>query len=182
METLKQVKGKWTLDPVHSELTFKVRHLMISNVKGEFTDFDVDMIAQGDDLAEARILVNIDASSISTNNKDRDDHLKSEDFFDVNHHPKLTFQSSSIENKGNNNFNLKGTLSIRGVEKEVTLDMEFGGVMKDPYGNEKAGFSVNGKIDRKDFGLNWNATLEAGGVMVGNEIKLSAEVQLVKQA
>ncbi|MCM8570339.1 YceI family protein [Gramella jeungdoensis] len=181
MKILEQVQGKWTLDPVHSELTFKVRHLMISNVKGEFTDFDVEMNA-GEDLTDTKILVDIDGSSISTNNKDRDDHLKSEDFFDVNNYPKLTFESSSIENKGGNAYNLNGTLSIKGVQKEVTLDLEFGGLMKDPYGNEKAGFSVNGKINRKDFGLNWNAALEAGGVMVGDEVHLSGEVQLVKQS
>lgn len=184
METLsqKQKQTKWTLDPAHSELTFKVKHLMISNVKGEFKDFDVKMDVEDADLSKANIQVKVDTSSISTNNTDRDNHLKSADFFDVENHPELGFETKSVHQLDEDQYQLKGLLTIKGVSQEVLLDMDFGGYMKDPYGNEKAGFSVSGKINRKDFGLNWNAALEAGGVMVGDEVKLSAEVQLVKEA
>ncbi len=170
---------KWTIDPTHSEITFKVKHLMISNVKGEFKVFQASI--DGEDFTKSPISVNIDVSSISTNNNDRDAHLKGPDFFEVEKHPEITFVSTSLKKVDDDEYKLVGNLTIKGVTKEITLDAEFGGFMKDPYGNEKAGFSVNGKIDRKDFGLNWNAALEAGGVMVGNEVKISAEVQFVKE-
>ncbi len=170
---------KWAIDPAHSEITFKVKHLMISNVKGEFRTFQADI--DGEDFTKSTISAYIDASSISTNNNDRDTHLKSPDFFEVEKYPEITFVSTSLKKVDDNAFELIGNLTIKGVTKEIKLDTEFGGFMKDPYGNEKAGFSINGKLNRKDFGLNWNAALEAGGVMVGNEIKINAEVQFVKQ-
>lgn len=184
METTNQIQEttKWTLDPAHSELTFKVKHLMISNVKGEFKDFDVKMDVMDGDLSKANILVKVDTPSISTNNTGRDNHLKSEDFFDVEKYPELSFETKSARRTGDDEYQLKGLLTIKDVSREVVLDMEFGGYMKDPYGNEKAGFSVSGKINREDFGLNWNAALEAGGVMVSGEVKLNAEVQMVKEA
>jgi len=183
METLKErtaTTTKWTLDAIHSELGFKVKHLMISNVKGVFNNFDVQV--EGEDFTNSEIRVTVDASSISTSNTDRDNHLKNPDFFDVENHPELTFQGTSLEQVDDDEYQLKGILTIRGISREVVLDVEFGGMMKDPWGNQKAGFSVSGKINRKEFGLNWNATLEAGGVMVGDEVKLNAEVQLVKQS
>lgn len=170
---------KWAIDPTHSEITFKVKHLMISNVKGEFKTFQATI--DGEDFTNSTISANIDASSISTNNDDRDAHLKSPDFFEVEKYPEITFVSTSIKKVDDDEFKLVGDLTIKGITKEIILDTEFGGYMKDPYGNEKAGFSINGKLNRKDFGLNWNSALEAGGVMVGNEIKINAEVQFVKQ-
>lgn len=170
---------KWALDPAHSELTFKVKHLMISNVKGEFKTFDASI--DGEDFKNSNFNVTIDTGSIYTNNDDRDAHLKSPDFFEVEQYPEITFVSKSLKKVDENEFKLLGDLTIKGITKEITLDTEFGGYMKDPYGNEKAGFSINGKLNRKDFGLNWNAALEAGGVMVGNEIKINADVQFVKQ-
>ena len=170
---------KWVIDPAHSEITFKVKHLMISNVKGEFKTFQANI--DGEDFTKSTISANIDTSSISTNNNDRDTHLKSPDFFEVENYPEITFTSTSIKKVDDDEFKLVGDLTIKGTTKEITLDVEFGGFMKDPYGNEKAGFSINGKLNRKDFGLNWNAALEAGGVMVGNEIKINAEVQFIKQ-
>ncbi|MGO2359482.1 MULTISPECIES: YceI family protein [Flavobacteriaceae] len=170
---------KWAIDPTHSEITFKVKHLMISNVKGEFRTFQANI--DGEDFTNSTISANIDASSISTNNNDRDTHLKSPDFFEVEKYPVITFVSTSIKKVDDDEFKLVGDLTIKGTTKEITLDTEFGGFMKDPYGNEKAGFSINGKLNRKDFGLNWNAALEAGGVMVANEIKIYAEVQFIKQ-
>jgi polyisoprenoid-binding protein YceI len=161
------VKTKWTLDSTHSELMFKVKHLMITNVNG-------------DDITKADLNVTVDAASISTNDDHRDVHLKSADFFDVENHKEITFHGTSFESMDESTYLLKGMLTMKGISKEITLDVEFGGVSKDPWGNEKAGFSINGKINRKDWGLNWNAALETGGVMVSEEVKISGEVQFVK--
>jgi len=173
---------KWVLDPTHSEILFKVKHMMITNVKGEFRKFSAELTSAGTDFSTASVCVNIDASSIFTNVEDRDNHLKSADFFDAENHKELTFEGTSFTKVDDDNYKLKGNLTIKGVSKEVTLDVEFGGVNKDPWGNEKAGFSVSGKISRKEWGLSWNAALETGGVLVSDEVKLSAEVQFVKQA
>ena len=135
-----ETKTKWVLDPAHSELTFKVKHMMISNVQGEFKNLSV--VVDGDDLFKSTVNATIDASSINTNNEDRDNHLKSADFFDVENHKELSFKSSSFKQKDDDEYELKGILSIKGVSKEVTLDVEFGGINKDPWGNEKAGFSI----------------------------------------
>jgi polyisoprenoid-binding protein YceI len=172
---------KWVVDPSHSEILFKVKHLMITNVKGEFRNFDVTVETQGNDFSTAKVKTTIDASSIFTNEEKRDGHLKSEDFFDVENHKELVFESSSLKREDDDEFEMKGNLTIRGVKKEVKVEVEFGGLMTDPYGNEKAGFSIKAKINRKDWGLNWNAALEAGGVLVGEEVKIMAEIQLVKQ-
>ncbi len=170
---------KWVLDPTHSELLFKVKHLMITNVKGEFRKFSGEI--DGEDFTKAPVKVNIESSSVFTNNDERDNHLKSGDFFDVENHKELTFESTSLKKVDDNEYKLKGILTIKGVSTEVTLDVEFGGTNKDPWGNEKAGFSLTGKINRKDWGLNWNAALESGGVLVSDEVKIQAEVQFVKQ-
>lgn len=175
-----ETKSKWILDPTHSELTFNVKHMMISKVKGEFKHFSVDV--DGYDIFNAALYVTVDASSINTNNADRDNHLKAADFFDVENHKELTFKSTAFKKKADDEYKLKGLLTIKGVSKEIELEVEFGGVNKDPWGNEKAGFSIEGKINRKDWGLNWNAALETGGVLVSEEVKISAEIQLVKQS
>lgn len=174
-------KTTWVSDPTHSELLFKVKHLMITNVKGEFKKFSVTAQANGNDFSKAEVKVSIDASSVFTNQDDRDNHLKGGDFFDAEQFPELSFAGNSLAGS-NGNFKLNGLLTIKGVSKEVSLDVEFGGINKDPWGNEKAGFSLSGKISRKDWGLNWNAALETGGVLVSDEVSISAEVQLVKQA
>jgi polyisoprenoid-binding protein YceI len=158
---------------------FKVKHLMITNVKGEFKSFTAHI--DHDDFTKSKVSVNIDATSIFTNNTDRDNHLKSADFFDVEQFPVLTFESSSMKKLSDDEFKLTGVLTVKGVSKEITLDVEFGGTNKDPWGNEKAGFSFEAKINRKDWGLNWNAALETGGVLVSDEVKLVGEVQFVKQ-
>ncbi len=178
METV--AKTKWVLDPTHSELTFKVKHMMITNVKGEFKNFSVEV--DGDDIFKSSLNVIVDASSINTNSTDRDNHLKSADFFDVENHKELTFKSTSFKKKDDDEYELKGILTIKGISKEVALEVEFGGINKDPWGNEKAGFSVEGKINRKDWGLNWNAALETGGVLVSEEVKIAGEIQFVKQS
>jgi len=172
-------KTKWTTDPAHSELLFWAKHLMITRVKGEFRKFSA--VVDGEDFTKAPIQVRIDASSIYTNNEDRDTHLKSADFFDVKNHPELTFEGTSVTKIDDTHYRLTGLLTIRGKSNEVTLDVEYGGMMKDPYGNEKAGFSLNGTINRKDWGLNWNTVLEAGGMLVSDEIVISGELQFIKQ-
>ncbi|KUO60106.1 hypothetical protein APF79_10230 [bacterium BRH_c32] len=172
---------KWILDPAHSEMQFKVKHMMITNVKGEFRNFTAEMNSDGKDFIADSIKVNIKTSSIFTNSEDRDTHLKSADFFDVEKYEEMSFTGTSMEKIDEDNYKLKGNLTIKGISKEVELDAEFGGINKDPWGNEKAGFSLTGKINRKDWGLTWNAALETGGVLVSDEVKLSAETQFVKQ-
>jgi polyisoprenoid-binding protein YceI len=172
---------KWVLDPTHSEVTFKVKHLMITNVNGEFRQFSAEINTSGADFVNASLTVVIDAASIDTNNNDRDAHLRSADFFDVEHFGELTFRGTSFKQASDENYHLTGDLTIKGISKEVALDVEFGGINKDPWGNEKAGFSVSGKINRHNWGLNWNAALETGGVLVSDEVKIFAEVQFVKQ-
>ena len=173
---------KWAIDPTHSEILFKVKHLMITNVKGEFRNFSASISSEGNDFSKAEVEASIEAASIFTNNSDRDAHLQSADFFDVTAYKELSFKGSSFKKLDEENYQLKGILTIKGISKEVAFDVEFGGFMKDPYGNEKAGFSLSGKINRKDWGLNWNAALEAGGVMVSDEVRINAELQFVKQA
>lgn len=170
---------KWVLDPTHSEIFFKVKHLMITNVKGTFGTFDASI--EGEDFSKSPIAVNIDVNSISTNNADRDAHLKSGDFFETEQYPQMNFVSKSFDSKGGDAYKLTGDLTIKGITKPITLDVEFGGTNKDPWGNEKAGFEVKGKFNRSEFGLNWNSALETGGVLVSDEVKLEASVQFVKQ-
>lgn len=170
---------KWVIDPTHSEVAFKIKHLMISNVKGNFSQFEATALTNGDDFSSAEIDVNINAASINTGAADRDGHLKSPDFFDAEKYPVMTFKSKSFSGSGDE-FVLEGDFTIKDVTKPVTLNVEFGGLMTDPWGNVKAGFTIEGKINRKDFGLNWNAALEAGGVLVGEEVKLSAEIEMLK--
>lgn len=180
MTTTAKKSTKWVLDPTHSELTFKVKHMMITNVKGEFKNFSIEV--DGEDITKSNINVLIDATSINTNNTDRDNHLKSADFFDIENHKELTFKSTSFKKTDDDDeFKLKGILTIKGISNEVKLDVEFGGVNKDPWGNEKAGYSISGKISRKDWGLTWNAGLETGGVLVSDEVKIAGEFQFVKQ-
>ena len=180
MENLNKKSAKWVLDPSHSELNFKVKHLMISNVKGEFKNFLAEI--DNEDFKNGLVKVDIETSSIYTNSPDRDNHLKSADFFDVENHPAMTFESTNFTKVDDNEYKLKGLLTVKGISKEVVLDVEFGGINKDPWGNEKAGFSYAGKINRKDWGLNWNAALETGGVLVSDDVHIGGEVQFVKQA
>lgn len=173
-------KTQWTLDPAHSEIGFKVRHMMITNVSGSFGEFNVTAETEGNDFTTAQIHFSANLNTISTGSDDRDNHLKSGDFFDTSRYPELQFTSTQITKKDDGNFQLVGDLTVRDVTRPVKLDVEFGGIGKDPWGNEKAGFTITGKINRSDFNLNWNATLETGGVLVSEEVKLHAEIQLVK--
>ena len=180
METAKATiaKTKWVLDPTHSELVFKVKHMMITNVKGEFRNFFVEV--DNEDFIKSKIKVTIDATSISTNDSKRDGHLRSADFLDVENHKDILFEGTSFVQLNDKKYLLKGMLTIKGISNEISLDVEFGGINKDPWGNEKVGFSISGKIKRKDWGLNWNAALETGGVLLSDEVRISAEVQFAK--
>lgn len=171
---------KWVVDPTHSEIQFKVKHLMITTVTGYFREFSAQAITQGNDFSNAEISFEAQTASVDTNNTQRDEHLKSGDFFESEKFPTLSFLSGSMEKTGEDTFTLKGNLTIKGVTREVKLEAEFGGIMKDPWGNEKVGFSLSGKINRKDWGLNWNATLETGGVLVSDDVRIFCEIQLVQ--
>lgn len=172
---------KWALDPTHSELQFKVKHLMITTVTGSLKSFNASLESEADDFENAQVSFEAETGSIDTGNKDRDNHLKSGDFFDAEKYPAIRFTSTSLTQDGDD-YILKGDLTIKDVTKPVKLDVEFGGIATDPWGNTKAGFTLAGKINRTDFGLTWNAALETGGVMVSEEVKIVGELQFVKQA
>lgn len=179
-ETAVEKGTKWTIDPAHSQIQFKVRHMMISTVTGSFDKFHSDVEMAGEDLASAKVYFVAETASIHTGSENRDKHLRSGDFFDAENHPKLTFKATSIENAGGNEWKVKGDITIRGTTKPITLDMEWNGLNKDPYGNMKAGLNIRGKINRKEFGLNWNAALETGGVLVSDEVRIDCEVQYAR--
>jgi len=170
---------KWLLDPTHSELQFKVKHLMITNVTGQFGGLTGEIESENEYFTNSKISFTADVNTISTSNEQRDTHLKSADFFDAEVFPEMKFSADNFNASEGKVF---GNLTIKDVTKPVTLDVEFSGTNTDPWGNLKAGFSLTGKINRTTFGLNWNAALETGGVLVSEEVKISAEVQFVKQA
>lgn len=173
---------KWVIDPAHSEIQFKVKHMMITTVTGSFKEFSSEVETEGEDFSTARIRFEAATASIFTNAEQRDAHLRSADFFDADNFPVMSFVSSKLEKTDDDNWQLTGDLTIKDVTKPVKLDVEFGGVGKDPWGNTKAGFSLSGKINRKDWGLNWNAALEAGGVLVSDDVRILCEVQYAIQA
>lgn len=171
----------WVLDPTHSEIQFKVKHLMITTVTGYFKTFDAKATTEGDDFGTANISFSADINSLDTNQEQRDGHLKSADFFDAATHPKMTFENGKLEGAGDE-YTLTGDLTIRGTTKQVKLKAEFGGIAVDGYGQTKAGFTLSGKISRKEFGLVWDMVTEAGSVVVSDDVRINAEIQLTKQA
>lgn len=172
---------KWQIDTTHSEVQFKVKHMMISTVTGYFSNFNATVETEGDDFTTAKAEFTADLSSISTNNEQRDAHLKSADFFDAENHPQVTFKSSRLEKVDDENYTLHGDLTIRGTTKPVTLKVEFGGIAVDPWGNTRVGFTIDGKINRKDYGLNWSAVTEAGGIVVSDEVRLHVNAEFIKE-
>ena len=171
---------KWTIDPTHSEVGFKVKHMMFTNVSGQFDTYDATITTEDFDFSTAEIEFSANIDSINTGNSDRDNHLKSADFFDAEKNPKLTFVSSSLVKKGDDH-ELTGELTINGITKTVKLETEVSGLLKDPWGNTKVGLNATGKINRTDFGLTWNSALETGGVLVSEEVKLNIELQFLQQ-
>ena len=175
------VKTNWIIDSTHSEVHFKVKHLVISTVTGTFKSFAGSMESESLDFQNASIEFTLDVDSIDTNQEQRDSHLKSADFFDATQFPKISFKSASFKKVGDD-YELSGDLTIRNVSKPVKLNVEFGGRATDFYGNDKAGFEISGKISRKEFGLTWDGITEAGAIVVGDEIKLQINIQFAKQA
>ncbi len=173
-------KAKWIIDPTHSEVAFKVKHLVISTVTGYFREFKGEAESDSDDFSNTSIAFSAAVDSIDTNQKDRDAHLKSADFFDAANHPELTFSKGKLEKK-EGEWVVNGDLTIRGTTHPISLKADIGGIAQDPYGQTKAGFELEGKLSRKAFGLTWSAVTEAGSVIVGDEVKIFASIQLVKQ-
>lgn len=167
--------AKWTIDPVHSEVAFKIKHMMISSVKGYFGNFDASLEVKGNDFENAKINVSVSIDSINTKNEERDSHLKSNDFFNADVYPKIRFVSTSFDGS-----TLKGDLTIRSVTKRITLDVEYNGTAIDQNGQTKAGFEISGEINRKDFGLTWDVVTEAGGIVVADKLQLIIDAQFIK--
>lgn len=181
-ETAAITKTKWNIDKAHSEVGFIVKHLMITNVKGYFNEYDASIYTTDEDFTTAEVDFWLDPSSVDTGDANRDNHLKSADFFDVENFKQIHFTTDfaieKVDNDGS--YEVWGDLTIKGIKKQIKLSIEFGGIVKDPWGNHKAGITVNAKINRKDWGLNWNAALEAGGVLVSDEVRITASFQLSK--
>jgi polyisoprenoid-binding protein YceI len=175
-------KVKWTIDPAHSEVEFKVKHLMITNVKGNFEKYDADIETEDNDFMSAKVFFTADIASVTTGNADRDAHIKSDDFFNANEYPQLKFVATGYEDVDHDgSYELYGDLTIRDVTQKVKLDVEYGGPIRDQWGNTRAGFNINGKISRKSYGLKWDVLTEAGGIVVSDEVCLHCNIQVVKQ-
>jgi len=172
----------WTLDPTHSEIQFKVRHLMITNVTGEFKKYTIDVQTEDEDFMKAKVSFTADIDSVDTGNEQRDGHLKSPDFFDAAKFPQLKFVATKYENVDEDgSYELYGNLTIRDTTKPVKFDVEFGGIVKDPWGNTRAGFTISGKINRKDYGLSWHVVTDTGGFVAGDDVRIHCSVELIKQ-
>jgi polyisoprenoid-binding protein YceI len=176
------ITTRWNIDPVHSEVGFSVKHMMVSNVRGRFNDVTGYIEFDPADPTTAKIDVEIATTSVDTRQDQRDNHLRSADFFDAENHPKMSFISKQVEHAKGDDYRVTGDLTIRGTTREITLDATFEGTSPDPYGGVRSGFSATGKINRHDFGLDYNAAIEAGGVVVGTDIKIQLEVEAIKQA
>ena len=172
---------KWNIDPSHSMVRFSVTHLMVSETNGQFKLFDGKITTSKEDFTDANIEFSIDVNSINTDDEKRDGHLKSADFFDVNNYPKMIFKSKSFKKTEGKNYKLSGDLTIKNVTKSMEFDVVYNGTANDPWGNTKAGFKLNGNINRMDFGLKWNVAIESGGVLVSETVKISCDVELGKE-
>ena len=179
MEATETKLMQGVIDTEHTKIQFKVKHLMISNVMGSFKEFEGKASMIENDFTTTKVDVTIKTASIDTEAPDRDAHLKSPDFFDAEKYPEIIFKGSGMTLKDEDNYELKGNLTIKDVTKPITLSVEYGGLMNDPWGNKKAGFSVTGEINRKDWGMEWNAALEAGGVLVGDKVKILCDVEFL---
>lgn len=173
-------KTKWAVDPAHSSVDFSIKHMMIANVKGSFKQFDATIDADPTDLTTATIQFSVDLASVDTRNEDRDNHLRSGDFFDVENNSKMTFTATNITRKDEDEYEVTGDLNLHGVTKQETFAVTFEGQGLDPWGNQKVGFSAAGAIKRSDYNLTWNAALETGGVLVGDKVKIDIQIQAAK--
>jgi len=173
-------KSKWTLDPTHAEIQFKIRHMMISWVTGSFKQFNAEVETDGDDFTTAVVNFTAQVNSISTNNEQRDGHLKNGDFFDAETYPEIKFKSTELQRIDEENYQLEGVLTVRGISKPVVLKADFGGIIQDPWGNIRTGFTIDGKINRKDFGISFSMVSETGGILLGEDVTIHANVEFVK--
>jgi polyisoprenoid-binding protein YceI len=175
-----QEETKWGFDKAHSKIQFDVAHMVISEVSGQFQEYEGTVVTSKDDFSDARIDFSIDVKSIDTDSEDRDKHLRSTDFFDVGKYPKITFSSNEMKKMGDNLYQLSGDLTLHGVTKKVILDVKYGGTIKDSYGNVKAGFKITGVIDRTDYGLKYNSVMDTGGMLIGEDVTITCKVELIK--
>ncbi|MDI3297963.1 MAG: YceI family protein [Bacillota bacterium] len=173
--------GVWKVDPAHTTVEFSVRHMMIATVRGQFNQVAGELRGDPEELASCEIEAVVQAASVDTREPDRDNHLRSADFFDAEHHPEIRFRSRRITPRDDGSYEVEGELTMRGVTRPVTLELSFEGRIRDPYGNQRAGFTLEGKINRREWGLNWNSLLEAGGVLVGDEVRIIVHVEAVRQ-
>ncbi|WP_424766516.1 YceI family protein [Paenibacillus sp. sgz302251] len=174
-------KSQWTIDPTHSSIDFSVKHMMIAKVKGTFHAFEANIVADAHDLTSADIQFTIDLNTVDTRNNDRDNHLRSADFFDIEKNPNLTFTATKITKTDDGEYTIVGDVNLHGITRSETFKASFEGAGKDPWGNEKVGFSAVGSIKRSDYGLTYNAALETGGVLIGDEVKISIEIEATQQ-
>ncbi|MEU9335258.1 YceI family protein [Streptomyces sp. NPDC048290] len=182
MTDLSALTGEYTLDPAHTTIGFTARHAMVTNVKGKFLDFSGTLHLDGSDPAKSTASIDVTMESVDTGNKDRDGHLKSADFFKIDEFPTMTFRSTKAEALGDEDYRITGDLSVLGVTKSITIDLEFNGAAKDPFGNERVGFEGKTEIKRSEWGLTWNAALETGGFLVSDKIKLNFDISAIKSA
>lgn len=173
-------KTTWVIDPVHSEVLFKIKHLVISSVTGSFRKFKGNVISEGTDFSNAKFLFRIDVKSIDTNQSQRDEHLQSGDFFEADTYPEIFFESTSFLKEGNNGYKMIGNLTLKGVTKPIELNVEYGGFENDGHGNVKHGFEITGTVNRKEFGMSWNKITDKGGLGLGEDVKLIANIQISK--
>ncbi|HEX3933291.1 MAG TPA: YceI family protein [Puia sp.] len=171
---------KWALDATHSEVLFKVKHLLISKVTGQFQKFDASVETEGDDLGTARVTFTADVHSVSTNNEQRDAHLRNSDFFDVEKYAQLTFTADKLQKIDDEHYTITGTLTMHGISKQETLHVEYGGMVKDPWGNTRVGFTVTGKVNRKDYGISFGMVSETGGALLGYDVEIHVQAEFVK--
>ncbi|MFJ4685660.1 YceI family protein [Streptomyces sp. NPDC088789] len=182
MTDLATLSGEYTIDPAHTSIGFTARHAMVTNVKGKFLDFTGSLHLDGSDPAKSTAAIDVRMDSVDTGNADRDGHLKSADFFKIDEFPTMTFRSTKAESLGGDDYRVTGDLSVLGVTKPITIDLEFNGAAKDPFGNERVGFEGKTEIKRSEWGLTWNATLETGGFLVSDKIKLNFDISAIKSA
>lgn len=182
VSTLSFSQTTWTVDKSHSKVGFSVSHLVITDVEGFFKDYDAQITTDGDDFSKAKIDFTIKTASIFTDNNDRDNHLRADDFFNAEKYPAMTFKGKSMKKVGDKKYKLVGDLTIRDVTKQVELEVKYNGTVKDPWGNTKAGFKVKGEINRFDYNLKWNKAIETGSLVVGKDVELVIDLQLVKKS
>ena len=179
-EVLPEYAGRWRFDPTHTRIGFSTRHAMVTKVRGAFNDFEGLITVDSDNPERSQVRLTVEVASIDTRNADRDQHLRTNDFFDAPHYPKITFVSSRVDHVDESHFIVSGDLTIRGVTKEISIPIDFVGVERDPTGNLRAGFEGSRRVDRRDFGLNWNTALDSGGVLVSDKVTLEFEVSAIK--